>query len=425
MSFSCLRALSLTTLLLPAMVQPAVAQKGSSKLTADISFLADDRLQGRKIGSAGADSAAAYISKRFKELGLKPAPSLKGWIQDFTISPGAPAVQGTDLGGVTGHNVIGILRGRDAELAGQYIVIGAHYDHLGLGGMGSLEPDSLGVVHNGADDNASGVVTLLDIARRMALHPPARSVLFIAFSGEEEGLLGSAAYVKNAAVPMDSVVAMLNFDMVGRLTDDKLVVYGVETAREWRPLLDSLNLKAGFRLTAQGDGYGPSDQTSFTVAKRPVLHFFTGTHLDYHRTTDDWQKINLEGISRIAAFASDVTASIANRGAGLTFVDLPPPPAPSGGGRSGGYGAYLGSVPDMTENPGGVRLSGVRGGSPAEKAGLKAGDIITRIGDHAVADLQGMTDALRAYQPGDEVEVVVTRDGQEQKMKVVLGRRGG
>jgi hypothetical protein len=226
-------------------------------------------------------------------------------------------------------------------------------------------------------------------------------------------------------VPNDSVVAMLNFDMVGRLRDDRLIVYGVQTASEWRGLLDSLNATAGFQLTARGDGYGPSDQTSFTVVKRPVLHFFTGTHEDYHRTTDDWQKINLDGIERIARFAGGVAQAVGNRGAGLTFVDLPPPPAPAGGSRSAGYGAYLGSIPDMTDNPGGVRLSGTRAGSPAEQAGLKAGDILVRIGSHDVPDLQAMTEALRSHQPGDEVELVFRRDGQEMKTRVVLGKRGG
>jgi hypothetical protein len=417
---------SAVLILTAALTLPASAQRGPGPLLeADIQYLASDRLQGRGLGAPGADSAAAYISKRFNELGLRQAAALGGWLQRFTVSADAPAVRGTTLGGSIGQNVVGILVGSDPRLAGQYIVIGAHYDHLGLGGRGSLDPDSTGVTHNGADDNASGVVALLEAARRLSLARPARSVLFIAFGGEEHGLLGSAAYVKDPAVPNDSLVAMLNFDMVGRLRDNRLVAYGVETATEWRPLLDSLNASAGFTLLAQGDGYGASDHTSFTVAKRPVLHFFTGTHEDYHRTTDDWEKINLAGIERIAAFASNVTRAVGNRGGGLSFVDLPPPPSPAGGGRSGGYGAYLGTIPDMTENPGGVRISGARGGSPAEKAGLKAGDIIVKIGTHDVPDLQAMTDALRAYQPGEEIEIVVKRDGQPQTLKVLLGRRGG
>lgn len=419
------RLLSLLGLVLAAPAPLAAQRAAPSRLQTDISYLASDEMEGRRIGSTGAGKAADWLAGRFEELGLRKAPGLSSWFQDFTVSPDAPAVRGTSFAGVTGRNVVGILPGRDPTLAGQYIVIGAHYDHLGLGGPGSLDPDSVGVPHNGADDNASGVVALLDAARRLALRPPARSVLFLAFSGEEEGLLGSSAWVKAPAVPNDSVVAMLNFDMVGRLRDDRLIVYGVETATEWRALLDSLNATARFQLSAQGDGYGPSDHTSFTIAKRPVLHFFTGTHEDYHRTTDDWPRINLEGIERVAEFASNLVWSVGNRGTGLTFVDLPPPAAPAGGSRSSGYGAYLGSIPDMSENPGGVRLSGTRAGSPAEQAGLKAGDILIRIGTFDVPDLQGMTEALRAHKPGDEVEVVFRRDGQEMKTTVVLGRRGG
>jgi len=420
----CARTVS--SLLLTALAAGPVAAQNASvpTLSRDIQYLASDRLQGRGLGAAGADSAAEYIAMRFKELGLKQAPSLGSWFHPFTVSPDAPAIRGTNLGGVSGRNVVGILPGSDPRLAGQFIVLGAHYDHLGLGGRGSLDPDSVGVTHNGADDNASGVVALLEAARRLSLARPGRSVLFLAFAGEEHGLLGSAAYVKTPAVPNDSLVAMLNFDMVGRLRENRLVVYGVETAREWRPLLDSLNASAGFAMVAQGDGYGPSDHTSFTVAKRPVLHFFTGTHEDYHRTSDDWQKINLAGVEKIAEFAANIARATGSGAATLTFVDLPPP-APSTSGRGGGYGAYLGTIPDMTDNPGGVRLSGARGGSPAEKAGLKAGDILVKLGTHDVPDLQGMTDALRSYQPGDEVDVVVIRDGQRQTFKVTLGRRGG
>lgn len=405
-------------------VSPLVSQ--SDRIRADVAFLADDRLAGRLIGSPGADSAAAYIARRFAELGLKPAPGLGGWFQPFTVSPDAPAAHGTRLAGAEGRNVVGVLPGRDPALAGEYVVIGAHYDHLGTGGMGnSLDPDSAGVPHNGADDNASGVAALLEIARRLTLSRPGRSVLFLAFSGEEQGLLGSTHYVKNPAVPNQQVVAMLNFDMVGRMKDGKLVIYGVETAPEWRPLIDSLNARAGLAITAQGGGYGPSDHTAFTVAKRPVLHFFTGTHEDYHRTTDDAPRINVEGVEQIAALAAELTRAVGNRGAGLTFVESTPPAAPAGSSRTGGYGAYLGSIPDMTGNPGGVALSGVRAGSPAEQAGLKAGDVLIRIGTHEVADLQGMTDALRAHQPGDVVEVAFRRDGAVQVVRVTLGRRGG
>lgn len=416
---------ALLSLALSLLAAPVASQSPApASLAQDLTHLASDQLQGRGLGQPGAASAAGYIAERFASLGLRQAPALGGWLQSFTVSAEAPAIRGTALGGVTGRNVIGILPGADPRLAGQYVAIGAHYDHLGLGGRGSLEPDSVGVTHNGADDNASGVTALLEVARRLSLSPPGRSVLFLAFDGEEHGLLGSAAYVRRPVVPNDSVVAMLNFDMVGRLRDGRLVVYGVETATEWRALLDSLNAAAGFALAAQGDGYGPSDHTSFTIAKRPVLHFFTGTHEDYHRPTDDWPKINLEGIARIAGFAAALTRGIGGRPARLTFVDLPPPATPAGG-RAPGYGAYLGTIPDMTDNPGGVRLSGARGGSPADQAGLRAGDILIRIGAREIPDLQAMTDALRSHQPGDTVEIAVRRGDAVVVVPVVLGRRGG
>jgi hypothetical protein len=247
----------------------------------------------------------------------------------------------------------------------------------------------------------------------------------VAFSGEEEGLLGSDYFVKYPPVPRENLVAMLNFDMVGRLRDDKLVIYGVETAKEWRLMIDSLNRTAKFALTLQGDGYGPSDHTSFTVAKKPVLHFFTGTHADYHRTTDDFGAINVDGIARVASVAADIVRQIGDKKTVLSFVESTRPMAPAGASRTSGYGAYLGSIPDMSTNPGGVALSGVRAGSPAEAGGLKAGDVITRIGTHPVPNLQAMTDALRAYAPGDTVEIVYRREGSERRAQVVLGRRGG
>ena len=199
----------------------------------------------------------------------------------------------------------------------------------------------------------------------------------------------------------------------------------METAREWRGTIDSLNTAARFALTLEGDGYGPSDHTSFTLVKKPVLHFFTGTHVDYHRTTDDFAAINLDGILRVATLATDIVRATADRRSTLTFVESAPRVAAGGASRTSGYGAYLGSVPDMTGNPGGVALSGVRAGSPAEAGGLQAGDIIVRIGTHEVPDLQGMTDALRAYAPGDTVEIVYRRAGSERRTQVVLGRRGG
>jgi hypothetical protein len=391
----------------------------------DIRYLSDDRLGGRMTGSAGADTAAAYLAARFEAVGLQPAAG--GWFQSFTVAKEAPVAQHAHVGGLRAKNVIGLLPGRDPVLRNETIIVGAHYDHLGLGGFGSLDADSTGQVHNGADDNASGAAMLIRIAERLARDPPARTVLFLAFSGEELGLLGSAHYVKNPVYPLSTTMAMVNLDMVGRLRNKRLIVYGTGTAREFPALLDSLNWHAGFDLKSQGDGYGPSDQSSFYAAGRPVLHIFTDLHEDYHRTTDDWEKINLDGFQQVSDFTLGLVTALANRPGKLTPMEVKPPPHATGGAPAvtPGYGAYLGTIPDMTDNPGGVRLVGVRAGSPAEKAGLRGDDIITRIGTMDVPDLQAMTDALRSHKPGDTVEIVIRRGSEVTTLKATLGVRGG
>lgn len=390
----------------------------------DIKFLADDRLEGRFTGTPEADTAAAYIQQRFKQVGLQ-APA-GGWFQEFKVE--GAAAQLVAAAGTVGRNVIGLLPGSDLALREQVIVVGAHYDHLGGGAFGALDPDSTGKVHNGADDNASGVAAIINLAQRMALDPPARTIVFVAFSGEELGLLGSASYVRQPAVPLAKTVAMINFDMVGRLKNDRLIIYGTETATEFTPLLDSVNKSFGFDLKMRGDGYGPSDQSAFYAVKKPVLHFFTDLHEDYHRSTDDWQKVNVAGMLKVTDFAAALLRELGNRPTPLTFVDQPSPHAQAPGPgqvQTPGYGAYLGTVPDMAGDAAGVKLTGVRAGSPAEKAGLQRDDIITRIGDMPISDLQAMTDALRAHKPGDVVPVTVQRDGKPLTVTVTLGARSG
>lgn len=402
----------------------ALRAAATARIMEDIRYLADDRLAGRGIGSRGADSAAEYLARRFAEVGLQASP--RGWFQPFTVARDAPAAVHARVGELAGRNVVGVLPGRDPELRNELIIVGAHYDHLGLGGFGSLDPHARGTVHNGADDNASGTAALIHIAKRLQEYPLARTVVFIAFSGEELGLLGSSHYVKNPLYPLNRTLAMINLDMVGRLRDRRLIVYGTATAREFPALLDSLNwyATAGFDLRKQGDGYGPSDQSSFYAAKIPVLHLFTDLHGDYHRPTDDWQRVNADGVYRVAEFTVGLVRALANRAGPLTFVETAPaassPPA-----VTPGYGAYLGTIPDMTESPGGVRISGVRAGSPADKAGLRGNDIIVRIGGMETPNLQAMTEALRSHKPGDEVEIRYIRDGATRVTRAVLGSRGG
>jgi hypothetical protein len=391
------------------------------QILADIQYLADDAREGRGLGTAGLDAAAEYIAGRFREVGLQPAGT-DDYFQPFRVDSTAPALAHSGIGAVEVKNVIGILPGQ-GELSRQAVVVGAHYDHLGLGGSSSLEPDSVGVVHNGADDNASGVAALIEVARLIAgvETPERRTVVFVAFTGEETGLLGSDYYVKNPVRSTDSTFAMMNFDMVGRLNENTLIAIGTGSATELPMLLDSLNAEAQFDLATQEDPWGRSDHSSFYGASMPVVHLFTDNHVDYHRPSDDWDKIDSAGIVRITEYAADLTWAFATRADRLTFVDVPRP-EPTGGM---GNGAWLGSIPDMSGSPGGVRFNGVRAGSPADSAGLQAGDILVRLGDQAVNDLYDMTAALRAHSPGDRVTVVVLRDGERIENTVTLGRRGG
>ncbi|HET9387248.1 MAG TPA: M20/M25/M40 family metallo-hydrolase [Gemmatimonadales bacterium] len=385
------------------------------RVLADVRYLADDAQEGRGVGTAGLGRAGAYIRDGFARAGLQAS------FQDFTIPRDAPAVLHTTLGGSATRNVVAVIPGTSPTLKGQVVVVGAHYDHLGLGGFGALDTNT--TVHNGADDNASGTAALLEIARLLSGRRPARTIVLVAFSAEELGTLGSSYFVQHPQpFPIDSLYAMLNLDMVGRLRNARLMALGAATAKELPALLDSLNTPAKFDLRASGDGWGPSDHSVFFATRHPVLHFFTDLHDDYHRATDDWDKLNIAGIVQVSQFVADLALALANRAGSLTFVDAPRPQASTGGS---GYGAYLGTIPDMSGGgvTEGVRITGVRAGSPAEAAGLQAGDVITAIGDKRIVNLYDMTDALRVHHPGDTVVIVSKRDGVERRARAVLGRR--
>ena len=402
----------------------AAQTRAEAAIREDIKYLASDQLGGRFTGSDGGRRAAAYLARRFGAVGAKPA--VPGWLQSFAIAADVPGVKDLPEAGrpTQSINVVATIRGRDPVLRDEYVIVGAHYDHLGLGNRSS-SLGNVGEIHNGADDNASGSVALIEIARQLADRPAKRSVVLVAFSGEELGLLGSAAYVRSPAVPMEKSVAMVNLDMVGRLRNDRLLVFGSETATEFPALLDSLNAGPKFDLKYSGDGFGRSDQQSFYVAKKPVLHLFTDLHEDYHRPSDDWEKINIAGLVKVATYTTSIIQALADRAAPLTFVFKapPPPPAPVAGNPAGGA-ASLGTIPDMASGGPGVRLSGVRPDSPADKAGLKAGDILLGLGVLDIADLQAMSDALRQHRPGDTVMVRFRRGTRDDSVKVVLGRRG-
>ncbi len=324
---------------------------------------------------------------------------------------------------VEAYNIVGRLPGSDPALADRVIVIGAHYDHLGMGGPGSLAPD-VAEPHNGADDNASGTAVLLGLAEYFAANPdlrPSRSLVFAAFAAEEMGLLGSEHFVSNPPIPIENVAAMVNFDMVGRLSAGKLQVFGTETAEEFPALLDSLDAAATeLTLSRIGDGYGPSDQTSFYARDIPVLHLFTGTHSEYHRPDDDWELINAEGLAQVGEFAAALVRELGDSPDEPTLLKQERPQA--GGG--GGYGPYLGTIPDFGEvEGGGLRLSGVREGGPAEQAGLQAGDVVIEFGGKEVLNIYDYTYALRDHAPGDTVVIKVRRGEEVLELTAVLGRR--
>ena len=394
---------------------PAPLIGALSEPLATVRYLSDDSLNGRLAGSPGGLCAGEYLAARFHDLGLEPAGVGGTYFQDVPLAsvtnPHAPAG--------TGRNVVARLNGADPGLEGEILIIGAHYDHLGMGGFGSME-EGVRAIHNGADDNASGVAALLEVARRLSEGPrPARSIVFIAFTGEESGLLGSNHWAKEPTVSTENATAMLNMDMVGRLESNPLIVYGMGTAEEWETIVEAANESVGLELAFESAGYGPSDHTSFYSRDIPVLHFFTNVHGDYHKPSDDWEKIDGEGLSRVADLVSRIAADVADRSAQVALIRGAGAPEQ----RAEGYGAWLGTVPDFTPVERGVLISGVGADSPAEKAGLLGGDIIVGLGEFEVEDLYGMTDALRALKPGDEVEVRVLRDDQEMAFKVVLGNR--
>ena len=322
------------------------------------------------------------------------------------------------------ENVVGILRGSDSRLRDEAVVVGAHYDHLGLGYFGTRDSSTAGQVHPGADDNASGTAVVLQVAERMARlsAKPARTIVFAAFSGEELGLFGSRHYVNHPAVPLTATKAMLNLDMVGRLKDNRVTVFGIRSAKELSVVVGAEARRLGLEIR-ESEGIGRSDHVAFYNRKIPSLHFFTGAHSDYHRPSDTWEKINVEGMLKVSELVLATAQRIGNMKEPLEFVGLPSPPPSTPSGEIRAYGAYLGSIPDMDDNQQGVRLAGVSDGSPAALAGLREGDVIVAFGGKKVQNLEDLASLLGNKKPGDEVEIIVLRAGMPIVLKATLRAR--
>jgi len=321
---------------------------------------------------------------------------------------------------VTVNNVLAYLPGQTDE----YVIIGAHYDHLGRGDSNSLAPSQIGQIHPGADDNGSGTAGVLELARMLAplKGQLRRGILFESFAGEELGLLGSAAWVRNPTRPLDKAVAMLNMDMIGRIKDQKIYIGGVGTGSTLKATVEQAAANSGFKIEYSPGGYSSSDHTSFVAKKIPVLFFFSGLHSDYHKPSDTWEKINPDSAARLLDVVGSTGEQLADAQERPTFIVVAED-KPTGGSGGGGYGPYFGSIPDFGQVENGVRFSDVKPGSPAAKAGLKAGDILVQFGGKPIKNLYDFTDALRSSKVGDLVEVKVVRDGQPLTVPVKLEQR--
>jgi aminopeptidase YwaD len=402
----------------------------------------DDSLSRLKYDNASGDAGIITVgvsrrvaSRLLTEGGLAPLEELEkasggsnpvrgkpAQLKDVTLTIAADVIRKDN----PSANVVGILEGTDPRLKNEAVVIGAHYDHLGRGGEGSLAPRE-GDIHHGADDNASGVAGLLELARMITSERAnqRRSIVFIAFSGEEEGLIGSSYYVSKPAFPLAQTIAMINMDMIGRMRDDKLTVGGVGTAKEWRERIASANAEhpAGsspFVLGLNEDGYGPSDHSSFYSKQIPVLFFFTGTHEDYHKPTDTADKIDYTGEARIVSMVARIVKGVSGNANRPTYTLAKSDNA----GRSSGFRVYLGTIPNYADSTNGLTLDGVREGSPAAKAGLTAGDRIVKIAGREVKNVYDYTYALGEMKAGVEYEVELVRRNEVVKLKITPeGRR--
>jgi hypothetical protein len=370
-------------------------------------------MQGRGLGTPELDRAARYIAAQLQAAGLQPgANDGDGWLQTWQA-------QVPDLGAdVTLSNVIGILPGSDPARAAESLVIGAHYDHLGRGESGS-HADDRGRIHPGADDKASGVAVLLELARVLADKPQPRSIVFIAFTGEETGRLGSRHYIQNATrYPVDAKIAMINIDTVGRLGERPLLALGAGSAEEWVHILRGAGYVTGALVKSVADDIGSSDQTSFIEAGVPAVQLFSGAHADFHRPGDTADKIDAAGLVKTAQVLKEMTTYLAERPEALSSntgksQQILATPSVQGKRR-----VSLGIVPDYAASADGVRVAEVRAGTPVAQAGLRAGDIIRALNGATVHDLRDYTRALLELAPGDAARILYTRNAVEHRVTV-------
>lgn len=387
------------------------AQIATKNIVAHIKVLANDSLEGRGTGTAGEKLAMAYIQSQWKVMKLIPKGDGKSYTQKFTFKSGT---HGTGKEG-TSYNLVGYIDNQAANT----IIIGAHYDHLGLGvESGSLDANPQNKIHNGADDNASGVAGVLELARYFQTNKikEAYNFLFLCFSGEELGLYGSKYFTENPTIDLSKVNYMINLDMVGRLNPDSknLTVSGSGTSAAFEPLLKSLS-NDKVQIKTDSSGMGPSDHTSFYLKNIPVLHFFTGSHSDYHKPTDDWDKINAEGEKEVLNIIIRLVEKL-DKQPKLAF--LPTKNKSMSSSRS--FKVTMGVMPSYSSTEEGLKVDGVTDGKPAQKAGILTGDVIVQIGDYPIKDIQAYMDALGKFEKGQTVPVKVKRGGEVVMVSVTF-----
>ena len=376
----------------------------------DVTYLAHDSLEGREVGTQGEVIAAAYIAERMKKIGLIPKGDHSSYFQVFTRKMKAHPHDTLMLSDeIEGRNVLGFIDNNSKST----IVIGAHYDHLGYGEEGSLS-DSAGQIHNGADDNASGVAAMLGLASKFKTVKLKSNVLFIAFTGEEKGLWGSNYFVKNSTLSNSEMNFMINMDMVGRLdSNNRLAIYGIGTSPVFKPILDSCNTW-GFKSKFDSSGVGPSDHTSFYLADVPVLHFFTGQHKDYHKPTDDTEFINFKGIVKVADYIESVVLSL-NK-----FDTIPFTKTKETSNKARAFKVTLGVIPDYLYDGAGMRIDGIKQERPAQIAGIEKGDVVVKMGEFEVKNMTDYMNCLSKFEKGITVIVQVKRGESVLNKKVVF-----
>jgi hypothetical protein len=390
---------------------PAPVEFSAARMQHDIDVLADPSLEGRGLGTPGLDAAAGYIADQLRLAGLQPAVNGgSAWLQ---VWPAAIPESGkaVDLA-----NVVAVLPGSDPARDGESLVIGAHYDHLGYGESLGQAADR-GRIHPGADDNASGVAVLLELARVLAGKPQPRSIVFVAFTGEETGRLGSKHYIQTAMrYPVDGIIAMVNLDTVGRLGERPLLALGAGPAADWVHILQGAGYVTGVGVKPVADDIGSSDQSSFIEAGVPAVQLFSGAHADFHRPGDTPEKIDATGLVKTAQVLQAIAIYLAGRPEALASTADGAQGIPAAPPVQGKRRVSLGFVPDYAGSGEGVRIAGVRAGTPAAQAGLRAGDVITALNETPLHDLRDYTRVLQELAPGDAVDIQYRRDADGHRV---------